>query len=123
MSTKSVRIKSAVNYIFIFERGTQLRKETALSKWVEKFGGKQKLAATLKVTPFAVRTWMVGRNTPTAEKINELIKLSKGKLSFQQIYESTTYDRKSVKAKSKPVKKVKKVSKRVKASKRPSQRK
>lgn len=58
---------------------------TRFSKWVEEFGGPVKLAYTLGVSDFAVRHWLNGLGTPKVTNIQELIKLSKGKLTFEDI--------------------------------------
>lgn len=57
--------------------------------WVEQFGIHE-LAQKLKVTDHAVRVWLRGENSPTSEKIIEIIRLSKGSLSFQEIFKETT---------------------------------
>lgn len=68
--------------------------QLVLNTWVEAFGGPKALAEKLDVTDHAVRVWLRGEGSPQAEKINEIIRLSKGELSFQQIYRESTRSKK-----------------------------
>lgn len=54
-------------------------------QWVEKSGGVPRLAVLLGVTPHAVRVWVRGHGTPRASMIAKIIRLSKNKLSFEDI--------------------------------------
>lgn len=62
--------------------------------WVEGFGGPKALAEKLDVTDHAVRVWLRGDGSPHAEKINDIIRLSKGDLTFEQIYKESTRSKK-----------------------------
>lgn len=63
--------------------------------WIEDYGGVPKLAKRLKVTPHAVRTWIKREGYPKVETMRELVKLGKGKLTFETIIESTKPGRKN----------------------------
>ena len=62
--------------------------------WVEEFGGARLLAKKLEVTDHAVRVWMRGEGSPHAETIDAIIKLSKGVLTFEQIFKESTRSKK-----------------------------
>ena len=62
--------------------------------WVEAFGGANALAEKLEVTGHTVRVWLRGEGAPEASKIDAILKLSKGVLSFQQIYKESTRSKK-----------------------------
>lgn len=62
-------------------------RKTTLKKWVETQGGPIPLAKTLNMTPHGIRRWLRGEGTPTVRMTLELIKLSKGELSFHGIIE------------------------------------
>lgn len=59
-----------------------------LKAWVKENGGLSEVAHKLGVTYFSVRNWMNNGGTPTADTIHRIIKLSKGKLTFEEIYQS-----------------------------------
>lgn len=62
--------------------------------WVEEFGGARPLAEKLNVTDHAVRVWLRGEGSPHAETIAEIIKLSKGVLTFEQIFKESVRSKK-----------------------------
>lgn len=64
------------------------------NQWVEKFGGARALAPKLNVTDHAVRVWLRGEGSPQAETINEIIRLSKGELTFEQIFKESIRSKK-----------------------------
>lgn len=57
--------------------------------WIEDYGGVDKLAKRLKVTPQAVYTWVKRQGYPKVETMRALVKISKGKLTYVSIIEST----------------------------------
>lgn len=59
-------------------------------KWVDKFGGIPKLAQELEVGEHAVRIWLRGDGCPNNPSILKILLLSKGELTFQQIYKEAT---------------------------------
>lgn len=61
-----------------------------LKNWIDKYGGIPAIAKELEVTEWTVRVWLRGDGSPSAMNIMKLIVLSKGKLSFQQIYKETS---------------------------------
>lgn len=61
-----------------------------LRKFVEEMGGCTKLAAKLDLGEQAVRVWLRGHGAPRAKEINEMIKLSKHELTFEDIYKEST---------------------------------
>ena len=63
---------------------------TRLRDWVDAYGGVPKLSEKLCISPWTVRIWLRGGGAPTAEMIMKLIKLSKNKLTFQDIYNEAT---------------------------------
>ena len=62
--------------------------------WVTKFGGVQKLADHFGCSGACVRKWLRGEGPPDAAKIAEIIRLSKGKLTFKKIFEESTRNKK-----------------------------
>jgi hypothetical protein len=64
------------------------------NEWVESIGGANRLAEKLDVTGWAVRVWLRGEGAPLAETINTIIRLSKGVLTFEQIYKESTRSKK-----------------------------
>lgn len=60
-----------------------------LNQWVKQYGGAEKLAVKLEITPHAVRNWMRGDDVPRPKHLVQLVKLSKGKLSFESILTAT----------------------------------
>lgn len=64
------------------------------NQWVSDYGGANKLAQELNVTGWAVRVWLRGEGAPLAETINTIIRLSKGSLTFEQIYKESTRSKK-----------------------------
>lgn len=61
-----------------------------LKNWIDNYGGIPKLASELNISEWTIRVWLRGDGSPTSETIMKLITLSKGKLSFQQIYKEAT---------------------------------
>lgn len=62
-------------------------------KWVDEFGGIEKVAAQYNVLPHTVRAWLRGENTPTVQIIMGMIVVSrtmKTKLNFDIIYKECT---------------------------------
>jgi len=62
--------------------------------WVEAFGGARFLAAKLGVTDHAVRVWLRGEGSPHAETVADIIRLSKGELTFEIIFKESTRSKK-----------------------------
>jgi hypothetical protein len=60
-----------------------------LKKFVDEMGGCTKLAARLDLGEQAVRVWLRGHGAPRAKEISEMIKLSKGELTFDDIYKES----------------------------------
>lgn len=60
-------------------------KELKLSEWIEKYGV-DKLSKKLNYRKPTVWKWLRGDGPPDARTIFNLIKLSKGKLTFNDIY-------------------------------------
>lgn len=58
--------------------------------WVDNFGGIPLVASTLGVTEHSVRKWLRGESTPRSKTVKELIRLSKGFLTFEVIYKETS---------------------------------
>lgn len=54
-------------------------------KWVRDFGGTKKLADTLKVSRPSVQNWLSGYCNPNSETAIQILKLAKGKLSFEDV--------------------------------------
>ena len=57
--------------------------------WITSFGGVEAVAAKLGVTRAAVYHWVNKRGCPKIETIDHIVKLSKGKLSFDDVITST----------------------------------
>lgn len=70
--------------------------QTKLKKWVDDFGGVPAVARALDVTEHQVRNWLRGEQTPRAKRLNEIIRLSKGTLSFEIIFKETSRCKKKV---------------------------
>jgi hypothetical protein len=68
--------------------------ELKMKAWIEKHGGKEIIAEKLGVQEATVRVWLRGAGSPTASVIDAIITLSKGKLSFKQIYSESTRNKK-----------------------------
>lgn len=66
----------------------------AFNAWVKSIGGARVLASKLDVTDHAVRVWLRGEGSPHADKINDIIRLSKGVLTFEQIFKESTRSKK-----------------------------
>jgi DNA-binding phage protein len=64
--------------------------ELKVRKWVDSFGGVQKVAEALGVGDHQVRAWLRGEATPRSKTLNEIIRLSKGSLTFEVIYKETS---------------------------------
>lgn len=60
-----------------------------LQTWVKNYGGTSKLAKRLGITPWTVRHWLRREGYPKVETMGVLIDLSKGKLTYETIIEST----------------------------------
>ncbi len=60
-----------------------------LYDWVYRKGGPIKVAPSLDVTPHAIRRWFHRKNSPTAKTMLKIVKLSKGKVSLEQIIHET----------------------------------
>lgn len=65
-----------------------------ITKWVEKNGGSHKVAKMMKMNEQTVRVWMRGQGSPTSKACFDLISLSKGYLSFKQIFLESTRNKK-----------------------------
>lgn len=61
-----------------------------LRNWIDKFGGIPKLAKELEVSEHTVRLWLRGDGCPRAITMTRIILMSKGTLSFQQIFKEST---------------------------------
>lgn len=66
-----------------------------LTKWIQDYGGATVLAAKLGLGEQAVRVWMRGQGAPRAKEIHEMIRLSKGELTFNDIYKESTRNQES----------------------------
>lgn len=64
--------------------------QLVFTSWVERYGGVNVLAEKLQVTEHTVRVWLRGEGPPKSETIMDIIKISKGELSFQDIFKETT---------------------------------
>lgn len=62
---------------------------TVFSQWVDEFGGTEKLAYKLGLTSGAIYFWLSRMGTPKPATMQKIIKLSNGKLTFNDILEST----------------------------------
>lgn len=60
-----------------------------LKRWIESRGGSVKVAKKLGVHDRTVRFWMEGLCCPRSEKLFEIVRLSRGKVSVQQIVRET----------------------------------
>lgn len=70
------------------------RKEAISGKmrgWIQNFGELQ-LALALGVTAGAVNHWLTSRSRPDVKRIHEIIRLSDGALTFDDIYTPTPRD-------------------------------
>lgn len=65
-----------------------------LNEFIKEYGGATKLAAKLNMGEQAVRVWMRGDGSPSAKVIDEIIKISKGKLTFDDIFKCSTRNQK-----------------------------
>lgn len=63
--------------------------ETKFKTWINKFGGADRLAVKLNMSSFAVRHWLYRHGSPRIAVIRELVKLSKGELTADDIIEAT----------------------------------
>jgi DNA-binding XRE family transcriptional regulator len=57
-----------------------------LAAWVDSQGGAIPLARKLGITPHAIRFWVRGLNHPTVKLAKKIIRLSKNKLSYTDLY-------------------------------------
>jgi len=64
-------------------------------QWIAEFGGDEKLAWKLGITSAAIKHWRRGTTTPSAKNVFEIIKLSKGALSFGDIVTETDVPKKT----------------------------
>jgi hypothetical protein len=60
-----------------------------LKAWVALQGGRRKAASLLRVTPTAIHYWLRKKATPRFDTIEEIVKLSGGKVTLKQIFEET----------------------------------
>lgn len=65
-----------------------------IRKWVDEFGGIKKLALELDVGEHQVRKWLRGEATPRPALLKQIIRLSKGELTFEVIYKETSRSKK-----------------------------
>jgi hypothetical protein len=56
--------------------------------WLRKTGV-YRVATLLKIKPMTVYYWLSGTNLPTAAKMKEIKKLTKGKIGYTQIIEGS----------------------------------
>lgn len=63
--------------------------------WIDSVGGIPTAAKLLKVTEHTVRVWLRGESTPRSRTLKEIIRLSKGSLSFEVIYKETSKSKKA----------------------------
>ncbi len=61
----------------------------AFQEWVVDFGGSKKVAEKLKVSVDSIKHWKARKGSPKVGTIVELVKLSKGALTYESIIEST----------------------------------
>lgn len=61
-----------------------------LQSWVKKMGGPQEVAVILEVTNHAVRRWLRKESAPRTDTMIKIVNLTKGKVSYKDIVESTT---------------------------------
>lgn len=59
--------------------------DSPFHRWVSAHGGAEKLAKELGVTAHAVRWWLRRQGWPNVKVMIEIVRLSKGKLSFNDI--------------------------------------
>lgn len=62
--------------------------------WIETYGGIEKLSKTLKINPHTIRVWLRGDGSPRPKTINRIIRLSKGKLTFETVFSESTRSKK-----------------------------
>lgn len=60
-----------------------------LKNWVQENGGIDLTASKLGVTPFAVHAWLYRGNTPRAETMVLIHRLSKKRVSYRALVEDT----------------------------------
>jgi DNA-binding phage protein len=61
-----------------------------IRKWVDDSGGIKSVAEKLRVGEHQVRAWLRGEATPRSKTLNQIIRLSKGQLTFDIIYKETS---------------------------------
>lgn len=61
----------------------------AFQRWVAAYGGAEKVASRLGVHIGTVQCWLYRQGWPKVAKIVQLIELSKGELTFEDIIAST----------------------------------
>lgn len=62
-------------------------------QWIENQGGAAKVAARLGLNRVTVETWMQGKNSPTALRMRQIVKLARGAVSYEDIVLETTKGR------------------------------
>lgn len=62
--------------------------ESSFQIWVDKYGSEQ-LCADLHITHHTLKNWLMRRGWPKVLFIQEIIRLSKGEMTFEKIIEST----------------------------------
>lgn len=67
-------------------RGIPGYRDTEFGGWVQDFGIK-KLAKELDITPSAVYHWLRGTVVPRPDKAQEMVALSKKRLTLEQVYQ------------------------------------
>lgn len=61
-----------------------------LERWVRILGGPKEAAFILKVTPHTVRSWLRSESCPRPRVMQEIWRLSRGKVSFETIIGETS---------------------------------
>lgn len=62
----------------------------AFQDWVKKIGGQEKLADKLGCSTHTVKHWVLRRGHPSVKALISIVKLSKGRLTFEDIILSTS---------------------------------
>lgn len=57
--------------------------------WVISYGGPEKLAVKLKMTPESVKRWTKCKGWPKVSAMKKVIELAQGQLNYEDIIEST----------------------------------
>lgn len=58
-------------------------------QWLKEFGGADKLARVLKVSPRVAHRWRRAEGWPKVETMLEIVKLSKGELTLEDVIATT----------------------------------